>query len=152
MKFSSSDHRYMTRAIELAKKSYKKKEVPVGCVIVLDEEIIGEGFNRVIAEKDISSHAEINAIKQASKKIDNYRLNNCVMYSTLEPCHMCAKAIIDTRIKRLIFATEEPKHGSIVSVDNFFDKSYLNHSTNYESGLLKEESALLLKSFFKERR
>jgi tRNA(adenine34) deaminase len=152
MEFSSSDHRYMTRAIELAKESYKKKEVPVGCVIVLDEEIIGEGFNRVVAEKDISSHAEINAIKQASKKIDNYRLNNCVMYSTLEPCHMCAKAIIDARIKRLIFATEEPKHGSIVSVDNFFDKSYLNHSTTYESGLLKEESALLLKSFFKERR
>ncbi|MEL0115380.1 MAG: nucleoside deaminase [Gammaproteobacteria bacterium] len=152
MKFSSSDHRYMTRAIELAKESYKKKEVPVGCVIVLDDKIIGEGFNRVIADKDISSHAEINAIKQASKKTNNYRLNNCVMYSTLEPCHMCAKAIIDARIKRLIFATEEPKHGSIVSVDNFFDKSYLNHSTTYESGLLKEESALLLKSFFKERR
>ena len=72
------------------------------------------------------------------------------MYSTLEPCHMCAKAIIDARIKRLIFATEEPKHGSIVSVDNFFDKSYLNHSTTYESGLLKEESALLLKSFLKK--
>ena len=104
------------------------------------------------SQKDISSHAEINAIKQASKKTNNYRLNNCVMYSTLEPCHMCAKAIIDARIKRLIFATEEPKHGSIVSVDNFFDKSYLNHSTTYESGLLKEESALLLKSFFKERR
>lgn len=152
MKFSSSDHRYMTRAIELAKKSYKKKEVPVGCVIVLDEEIVGEGFNRVIAEKDISSHAEINAIKQASKKTNNYRLNNCVMYSTLEPCHMCAKAIIDARIDEVIFAAPEPKTGSIISIDNIYERIKFNHKTSYKYGLLQNESSNLLKKFFKTKR
>lgn len=152
MKFSSSDHRYMTRAIELAKKSYKKKEVPVGCVIVLDEEIVGEGFNRVIAEKDISSHAEINAIKQASKKTNNYRLNNSVMYSTLEPCHMCAKAIIDARIDEIIFAAPEPKTGSIISIDNIYERIKFNHKISYKHGLLMDESSKLLKDFFKTRR
>lgn len=152
MKFSSSDHRYMTRAIELAKKSYKKKEVPVGCVIVLDEEIVGEGFNRVIAEKDISSHAEINAIKQASKKTNNYRLNNCVMYSTLEPCHMCAKAIIDARIDEIIFAAPELKTGSIISIDNIYERIKFNHKISYKHGLLMDESSKLLKDFFKTRR
>ena len=132
--------------------SFNDNEVPVGAIIVKDNEVIGSGHNEVIHTNNVTSHAEINAIIDASKNSNNYRLNNTKMYVTLEPCHMCAKAIIDARIKRLIFATEEPKHGSIVSVDNFFDKSYLNHSTTYESGLLKEESALLLKSFFKERR
>lgn len=143
---------YMLAALDLAKIACLDNEVPVGAIVVKDNQVIGKGYNQVIRNNSVAAHAEIIAINNAGNFLKNYRLNDCDLYVTLEPCHMCAKAIIDARIKRLIFATEEPKHGSIVSVDNFFDKSYLNHSTTYESGLLKEESALLLKSFFKERR
>ena len=119
---------------------------------VRDEKIIGEGKNKVIFENDVTSHAEINAIRDASKTIQNYRLNDCSMYVTLEPCHMCAKAAVDARISSVIFATSEPKTGSIVSIDNFFDKKELNHNPKYQFGLLKEESSKLLKDFFRLRR
>ena len=142
----------MERAIELAKECFDEGEVPVGAVIVKDEKIIGEGKNKVIFENDVTSHAEINAIRDASKTIQNYRLNDCSMYVTLEPCHMCAKAVVDARMSSVIFATSEPKTGSIVSIDNFFDKKELNHNTKYQFGLLKEESSKLLKDFFRLRR
>ena len=142
----------MERAIELAKECFDEGEVPVGAVIVKDEKIIGEGKNKVIFENDVTSHAEINAIRDASKTIQNYRLNDCSMFVTLEPCHMCAKAAVDARISSVIFATSEPKTGSIVSIDNFFDKKELNHNTKYQFGLLKEESSKLLKDFFRLRR
>ena len=142
----------MERAIELAKECFDEGEVPVGAVIVKDEKIIGEGKNKVIFENDVTSHAEINAIRDASKTIQNYRLNDCSMYVTLEPCHMCAKAAVDARMSSLIFATSEPKTGSIVSIDNFLDKKELNHNPKYQFGLLKEESSKLLKDFFRLRR
>ena len=142
----------MQRAIELAKECFDEGEVPVGAVIVKDEKIIGEGKNKVIFENDVTSHAEINAIRDASKTIQNYRLNDCSMYVTLEPCHMCAKAAVDARMSSVIFATSEPKTGSIVSIDNFFDKKELNHNPKYQFGLLKEESSKLLKDFFRLRR
>ena len=142
----------MERAIELAKECFDEGEVPVGAVIVKDEKIIGEGKNKVIFENDVTSHAEINAIRDASKTIQNYRLNDCYMYVTLEPCHMCAKAAVDARMSSVIFATSEPKTGSIVSIDNFFDKKELNHNPKYQFGLLKEESSKLLKDFFRLRR
>ena len=142
----------MERAIELAKECFDEGEVPVGAVIVKDEKIIGEGKNKVIFENDVTSHAEINAIRDASKTIQNYRLNDCSMFVTLEPCHMCAKAAVDARIRSVIFATSEPKTGSIVSIDNFFDKKELNHNPKYQFGLLKEESSKLLKDFFRLRR
>ena len=142
----------MERAIELAKECFDEGEVPVGAVIVKDEKIIGEGKNKVIFENDATSHAEINAIRDASKTIQNYRLNDCSMYVTLEPCHMCAKAAVDARMSSVIFATSEPKTGSIVSIDNFFDKKELNHNPKYQFGLLKEESSKLLKDFFRLRR
>ena len=142
----------MERAIELAKECFDEGEVPVGAVIVKDEKIIGEGKNKVIFENDVTSHAEINAIRDASKTIQNYRLNDCSMYVTLEPCHMCAKAAVDARMSSVIFATSEPKTGSIVSIDNFFDKKELNHNPTYQFGLLKEESSKLLKDFFRLRR
>ena len=142
----------MERAIELAKECFDEGEVPVGAVIVKDEKIIGEGRNKVIFENDVTSHAEINAIRDASKTIQNYRLNDCSMYVTLEPCHMCAKAAVDARMSSVIFATSEPKTGSIVSIDNFFDKKELNHNPKYQFGLLKEESSKLLKDFFRLRR
>ena len=142
----------MERAIELAKESFDDGEVPVGAVVVRDEKIIGEGKNKVIFDNDVTSHAEINAIREASKKIKNYRLKDCSMYVTLEPCHMCSKAAVDARLSSIIFAASEPKTGSIISIDNFFDKKELNHNPAYQHGLLKDESSKLLKDFFRLRR
>ena len=142
----------MERAIELAKECFDDGEVPVGAVIVQNETIIGEGKNKVILENDVTSHAEINAIRAASKKIKNYRLNDCSMYVSLEPCHMCAKAAVDARMSSVIFAASEPKTGSLISIDNFFDKKELNHNPTCQHGLLKDESSKLLKDFFRLRR
>ena len=150
--FSSQDKLFMKRAIDLAKECINDKEVPVGAVIVKHGKIIGEGKNRVIHENDVTSHAEINAIRNASKNIKNYRLNKCSMYVTLEPCHMCAKAIVDARLDSVIFASSEPKTGSVISIDNFFDKKELNHKIKYRYGLLDEESSSLLKDFFISKR
>ena len=126
--------------------------MPVGAIIVLENNIIGKGRNSVISDKDVSAHAEINAIRDASRNIGNYRLINCSIYVTLEPCHMCAKAIADARIDNLVFATKEPKTGSVVSIDNIYDKNILNHCVNYQSGLLKDDSSKLLKNFFRYKR
>ena len=142
----------MQSALTKALESFNHGEVPVGAVVVKDGEIIGEGRNNMISDQDVSSHAEINAIRAASKTIKNYRLNKCSIFITLEPCHMCAKAIIDARLESMIFATKEPKTGSIVSIDNFFDKKYLNHSVKYKFGLFEKEAADLLKNFFMLRR
>ncbi len=142
----------MQSALTKAKESFNHGEVPVGAVVVKDGEIIGEGRNNVISDQDVTSHAEINAIRAASKTIKNYRLNKCSIFITLEPCHMCAKAIIDARLESMIFATKEPKTGSIVSVDNLLDKEYLNHSVKYKFGLFEKEAADLLKNFFMLRR
>ena len=150
--FSPKERLFMERAFELAVESFNNKEVPVGAVVVKDEKIIGEGRNKVISDNDVSSHAEINAIRDASHNIKNYRLNNCSMYVTLEPCHMCAKALVDARISSMVFATCEPKTGSVVSIDNFLDKKILNHHVVYNYGLMADESSNLLKEFFKIRR
>ena len=142
----------MSIALDLAKESFDFDEVPVGAVVVKGEKILGKGRNTVISDNDVSSHAEINAIRNASVTIGNYRLNDCVMYVTLEPCHMCAKAIVDARISSVIFGCPEPKTGSIISIDNFFDKRELNHNPQYQDGLFREESSKLLKDFFSLRR
>ena len=150
--FSSMDKLFMKRAIELARECFDEGEVPVGAVIVRNGKIIGEGKNKVIFDNDVTSHAKINAIREASRSIKNYRLNECSMYVTLEPCHMCAKAAVDARMSSIIFAASEPKTGSLISIDNFFDKKELNHNPKYLHGLLKEESSKLLKDFFRLRR
>ncbi len=142
----------MKEAIKQASLAYKKNEVPIGAVIVKDNLIIGEGHNRVIHDLDISSHAEINAIRHASKKIKNYRLNNCDMYVTIEPCHMCSKAILDARIKNLFIGAPEPKTGAVFSIDEFFDRHKHNHYLDYQKGILEKECTNLIKSFFKARR
>ncbi len=152
MIFSNEEKSFMQSALTKAKESFNHGEVPIGAVVVKDGEIIGEGRNNVISDQDVTSHAEINAIRAASKTIKNYRLNKCSIFITLEPCHMCAKAIIDARLESMIFATKESKTGSIVSVDNFFDKEYLNHSVKYKFGLFEKEAAELLKNFFMLRR
>ena len=143
---------FMMHAMNLAKIAFQKSEVPVGAIIVKNGEIIGEGFNQVISTNSVASHAEINAINDASETLENYRLNDCDMYVTLEPCHMCAKAIVDARMNHVYFAAREPKTGALESIDKFFDKSYLNHKVNFSGGYLEGESYKLLKEFFYLRR
>ena len=142
----------MQEALNQAKLAKQSDEVPVGAVIVLNSTIIAVGHNQNIKTNSVVNHAEIVAIQNASKFLQNYRLVNCNLYVTLEPCHMCAKAIVDARIKNLYFAAPEPKMGSIISVDNFLDKKFLNHRVHYEHGILQNESAKLLKNFFGSKR
>ena len=142
----------MQLALIEAKKALALNEVPVGAIVIKENKLIGTGFNSVIRDNSVTAHAEINAIHAACQTINNYRLVNCDLYVTLEPCHMCAKAIVDARIDNVYFATLEPKTGSIASVDNFFDKKFLNHKVNYVSGLMQDESSKLLKDFFRARR
>jgi len=144
--------KFMALAMELAEIAFKENEVPVGAVIVKDGMVIGTGFNQVIKKNSVSSHAEIIAINSASQTINNYRLNECEIYVTLEPCHMCAKAIVDARLKNLYFAAPEPKTGSIISIDNFLDKKFLNHKVHYEHGMLQQKSSKLLRNFFASKR
>ena len=149
--FSNFDRAFMQEAIKLAKEAELNGEVPVGALITLDNKIIGRGFNQVISLTDVTAHAEILAIKDASKTINNYRLKNTCMYVTLEPCHMCAKALIDARVSKLIYSTFEPKSGAITSIDNLYEKPF-NHNIEYQHGLLQAESSKILKEFFKARR
>ena len=150
--FSSNDSSYMSLAILEAEKAFDSNEVPVGAIIVQEDNIIGKGRNRVIANQNVTSHAEIEAIIDASKKVQNYRLNNSTIYVSLEPCHMCVKAIIDARIDEIVFAAPEPKTGSIISIDNLLDRISFNHKVTYRHGLMREESSKLLKDFFINRR
>ena len=150
--FSSSDSSFMSLAIQEAEKAYASNEVPVGAIIVQEDKIIGKGRNRVIANQNVTSHAEIEAIIDASKKVQNYRLNKSIIYVSLEPCHMCVKAIIDARIDEIVFAAPEPKTGSIISIDNLLERISFNHKVSYRHGLMKKESSKLLKDFFKNRR
>ena len=142
----------MIEAINMAKLAFVNNEVPVGAIVVHNGEIIGRGFNQVIKKKSVSSHAEINAINQASKFLKNYRLNGCDMYVTLEPCHMCAKAIVDARINFLYFGANEPKTGAIESIDQFLDREDINHNLGFSGGHMKNESSELLRKFFKLKR
>ena len=144
--------KFMIEALYQAQKSFDADEVPVGSVVVRDSQIIGRGANDLISSFSVSGHAEINAIADASKTIQNYRLTGCDIYVTLEPCHMCAKAMVDARLKNLYFAASEPKTGAVVSVDKFFDAKHLNHKVNYSYGYMAEESADMLKKFFKSKR
>ena len=143
---------FMMHAINLAKIAFQKSEVPVGAIIVKNGQIIGEEFNQVISKNSVASHAEINAINDASETLENYRLNNCDMYVTLEPCHMCAKAIVDARMSHVYFAAREPKTGALESIDQFFYKYHLNHQVNFSGGHMEKESSKLLKDFFYSRR
>jgi len=144
--------RFMSHAIHLARMAYSKDEVPVGAVVVKDGKIIGSGFNQVISKNSVSCHAEILAINNASQTVKNFRLKDCELYVTLEPCHMCAKAIVDARISYLYFGAMEPKTGAIQSVDQFLDQDFLNHRVGYCGGYMKKESSELLKKFFQIKR
>jgi len=142
----------MTEAMNMAEVAFLNNEVPVGAIVVHKGEIIGRGFNQVIAKNSISSHAEINAINQASQFLKNYRLNGCDIYVTLEPCHMCAKAIVDARLNHLYYGASEPKTGAIESIDQFLERDDINHNVIFSGGHMKVECSELLKKFFKSKR
>lgn len=142
----------MKEALKEAIKAYKKLEVPVGAVIVKDEEIIARAHNLKEIKNDTTKHAEILAIQKASKKIEAWRLEECEMYVTLEPCTMCAGAIINSRIKKVYIGTEDPKAGACGSVLNIFADYKFNHKVEYEIGIMQEECEKILKDFFKELR
>jgi len=143
---------FMSEALSMADLAFKNNEVPVGAIVVKNGKIIGKGFNKVIQHHSVASHAEINAIYDAGQTLQNYRLINCDLFVTLEPCHMCAKAIVDARINSLYFGSMEPKTGAIQSIDFFLDRYHLNHKVKYSGGHMSNQSANLLKKFFQSRR
>jgi tRNA(adenine34) deaminase len=143
---------YMKQALKEAEKAYKKLEVPVGAVIVKDGKIIARAHNQKETKTDTTKHAEILAIQKASKKLQAWRLINCEMYVTLEPCTMCAGAIINSRIKKLYIGAMDEKTGAVGSVLNLFKDYQFNHNVEAENGIMKEECEKILKNFFKELR
>lgn len=150
--FESLDIKYMKDALSEAKKSLLSEDVPIGAVIVCEDKIISRAYNQVEKKNDSTAHAEIIAIKRAVKKNGYKHLLNCTIYTTLEPCAMCAGAIVLARIKRLVFASFEPKSGASSSLFNITNDKRLNHRCQVTSGVLDLESSTLLKSFFKEIR
>ena len=144
--------RFMKEALKEAKKAYQKLEVPVGCVIVKDGKIIARAHNLKETKFDTTKHAEIMAIQKASKKLNSWRLIDCEMYVTLEPCSMCAGAIINSRIKKLYYGAKDEKTGAVGSVLNLLEDHKFNHSVEIESGLLENECRDILQKFFKDLR
>ena len=142
----------MRAAIKEAKKAYALEEVPIGCVIVRDGKIIARGYNRRNTDKNTLAHAELTAIKKASKKCGDWRLEDCTMYVTLEPCQMCAGAIVQSRMKKVVIAAMNPKAGCAGSVLNLLQQDGLNHQVEITKGVLAEECSGLMTSFFRELR
>ena len=148
----TDDEKYMRAAIREAKKAYALGEVPIGCVIVFEGKIIGRGYNRRIADKNVLSHAEINAIKKACKKMGDWRLEGCTMYITLEPCQMCAGAIVQARIPKVVIGAMNPKAGCAGSILNILQREEFNHQAEIESGVLREECSHMMSDFFRQLR
>lgn len=148
----ANDTIWMQRAITLAEQAAQKGEVPVGAVLVLDGQVIGEGYNCPISQNDPTAHAEIIAMRAGAEKIGNYRLLNTTLYVTLEPCMMCAGAMVHARIGRLVYAASDPRAGAIVSRTQTLDESFLNHRVEHSGGLMAEQCGKLLSSFFQARR
>ena len=146
------DEKFMKAAIREARKAYALDEVPIGCVIVLDDKIIARGYNRRNTEGNTLAHAEISAIRKASKKLGDWRLEDCTMYVTLEPCQMCAGAIVQSRMKRVVIASMNPKAGCAGSVLNLLQMAEFNHQVEIEKGVLNEECSTMLSDFFRELR
>ena len=146
------EERYMKEAIKEAKKAARKGEVPIGCVIVFEDEIIGRGYNRRMTDKTALAHAELLAIKKACKAVGDWRLDEAEIYITLEPCQMCAGAIVQSRIRRVYIGAMNPKAGCAGSVLDLLHVEGFNHQCVVESGLLQEECAGLLTDFFRELR
>lgn len=146
------DVKYMKEAIRQARKAYALREVPIGCVIVYEDKIIGRGYNRRTIDKNTLAHAELQAIRKASRRMDDWRLEECTMYVTLEPCQMCSGAIVQSRMKRVVVGCMNPKAGCAGSIMNLLQVPQFNHQVELTTGVLEEECSLMLKSFFKELR
>ena len=151
-KMTDTDAKYMKEAIRHAKKAYAIGEVPIGCVIVRDGKIISRGYNRRTIDKNTLAHAELAAIKKASKKLDDWRLEGCTMYVTLEPCQMCAGALVQSRIDRVVVGCMNPKAGCAGSILNLLQMPEFNHQVELETGVLEEECSQMMKDFFRELR
>ncbi len=146
------DEHHMRRALSIAREGGSLGEVPVGAVVVLDGEVIGEGYNAPISRHDPTAHAEIQAMRAAAQRIGNYRIAGANLFVTLEPCSMCAGAMMHARIARVVFGAADPKTGACGGVINLFAEQRLNHHAEVIGGVLVEECGALLKDFFKERR
>lgn len=148
----TQDEKYMKQAIKQAKKAAALDEVPIGCIITYEGKVIARGYNRRNTDKNTLAHAEIAAIKKASKKMGDWRLEGCTMYVTLEPCQMCAGALVQSRISRVVIGSMNPKAGCGGSVLNLLQMPQFNHQVEVERGVLEEECSTMLSSFFKELR
>ncbi|MCS7278802.1 MAG: tRNA adenosine(34) deaminase TadA [Thermodesulfobacteriaceae bacterium] len=151
--FTEKDFYFMKIALEEAEKAFKEEEVPVGAVVVSSQgELLSQAHNQILKLKDPTAHAEILALRLAALKMGNYRLLGCKLYVTLEPCPMCAYAMVLARIEELIFATQDPKTGACESIYHITNDQRLNHQIKVKKGLFKEEASFLLKKFFQSKR
>lgn len=148
----TEDEKYMKEALRQAKKAEALEEVPIGCVIVQNGKIIARGYNRRNTDKNTLSHAELNAIRKASKKTGDWRLEDCTMYITLEPCQMCAGAIVQARIGRVVIGAMNPKAGCAGSILNLLEHPQFNHQVEVERGILERECSEMLTEFFQQLR
>jgi tRNA(adenine34) deaminase len=146
--FSDRDIYFMKQALREAEKAFERNEVPIGAVVVFEDKIIGRGYNQTISLKDPTAHAEIIAITSAANYLQDYRLEGCKIYVTLEPCPMCAGALVNARISSLYFSAFDPKAGACGTLFNITNSQLLNHQIKTYSGLLEEESKSLLRAFF----
>jgi tRNA(adenine34) deaminase len=149
---ANQDLAYMRQALTLAARAEAEGEVPVGALVVLNGEIIGEGWNRPIVSHDPTAHAEIVALRAAASKLGNYRLTGATLYVTLEPCPMCAGAMVHARVARVVYGTPDPLAGSAGTVFNLLNAAALNHQADVQGGMLAEECGQRLKTFFQSRR
>lgn len=148
----NQEERFMREAIRQARKAYALDEVPIGCVIVYEGKIIARGYNRRNTDKNTLAHAELIAIRRASRKLGDWRLEGCTMYITLEPCQMCAGAIVQARVSRVVVGSMNPKAGCAGSVLNLLQMAQFNHQVELTTGVLEEECSKMLSGFFRELR
>jgi len=148
----NQDETWMEEALALAVRAQEAGEVPVGAVVVCESKIVGRGFNRVIQDSDPTAHAEIIALREAAKMLGNYRLGGCELFVTIEPCAMCAGALLHARLKTLVYGTDDPKAGAVRSVLNVLNHPQLNHQMEVRSGVLAKRCAMMLQEFFRSKR
>lgn len=149
---SARDIYWMREALQRAARAEALNEVPVGAVVVLDDELVGEGWNQPIVNHDPTAHAEIMALRDAGQRLQNYRLPGATLYVTIEPCTMCAGAIVHSRIERVVYAATEPKAGAVESNSRVFDGGELNHRVQYLGGVCADDATAMIQAFFKRRR
>jgi tRNA(adenine34) deaminase len=147
-----NDIKYMKMALAEARKAYQRAEVPIGAVVICNDQVVGRGFNLREQTQDPTSHAEMIALKEAAKNEASWRLEDCQLYVTLEPCPMCAGAILQSRIKRLVYGASDPKAGAVNSLYQLLNDERFNHQVEVEAGVMEKEAAQLLKDFFRDLR